>query len=283
MVGNFNASLERALWVEMDEALFAGYRRETDRMKSLVTEPDVLVSEKYQPARIIESYHRFVMTTNASHAKHTEIDDRRDFVLRVSDQHKGDLDYWSELRRHFDPASLAAFVYQLQLVQLADFNVRKVPTTQAKTEAKDLQSRTDGKSYWFQYLQDGEEHWHQFMMSNQLLEGVLNHGGHFHKKPIVRDVVQTIRTVCPSATPDQRRVDGLKVRGLTLPSLEQARTEFSAWIGGVIAVYQQGQGQPCPFSTAVLAESGSRDDPGHRRHRHGCPAGDPFRETHIKT
>jgi hypothetical protein len=238
VVGNFNASLERALWVVMDEALFAGYRRETDRMKSLITEPDVLISEKYQPARTIESYHRFVMTTNACHAKHVETDDRRDFVLRVSDQHKGDLDYWSELRRHFDPASLAALVYQLQLVDLAGFNVRKVPTTPAKTEQKIL-SLGPTESYWLQCLQEGalpdHEDWSDFIATQTLLDAVNNHGARPHRKPTLRDITQTVMALCPSAYMKQKRgISSSRARGLVLPSLEVARAEFSAWIGGDI-------------------------------------------------
>lgn len=237
VVGNFNASLERVLWVVMDEALFAGYRRETDRMKSLVTEPDLLICEKYQPARTIESYHRFVMTTNAIHAKHTEDDDRRDFVLRVSERHKGDAEYWSRLRSDLTPASLAAFVHKLQTADISNFNVRQVPITQEKAEQK-LLSLAPTHSFWLQCLQDGAppdlEIWPEFVSTQTLLEEILNHGGRTHKKPIARDITQALMKVCPSAQLSQRRVNGRKVRGLLLPSLEVARAEFSAWIGGTI-------------------------------------------------
>lgn len=51
VVGNFNASLERAYIVFLDEAQFFGNRQATDALKSLVTEPTILINEKYQPAR----------------------------------------------------------------------------------------------------------------------------------------------------------------------------------------------------------------------------------------
>ena len=90
VTGNFNGSLERAFIVFMDEALFVGDRRASDALKSLITEPVIQINEKHQPARQSRSYHRFIAATNADHFKNTERDDRRDFVLRVSDARKGD-------------------------------------------------------------------------------------------------------------------------------------------------------------------------------------------------
>jgi len=45
VTGSFNASLERAFIVFLDEALFVGDRRSSDRLKSLVTEPEILINE----------------------------------------------------------------------------------------------------------------------------------------------------------------------------------------------------------------------------------------------
>jgi hypothetical protein len=53
VVGRFNACLERNFAVCMDEALFAGDRRALDRLKSMITEPNINIEQKYQPARSI--------------------------------------------------------------------------------------------------------------------------------------------------------------------------------------------------------------------------------------
>jgi hypothetical protein len=39
VTGNFNAALQRAFWVALDECMFKGDKKSQDRMKSLVTEP----------------------------------------------------------------------------------------------------------------------------------------------------------------------------------------------------------------------------------------------------
>ena len=84
VTGDFNAALERAFIVWLDEAFFVGNRGATDALKSLVTEPFINISEKYQPARQTKSFHRFFGASNADYFKATDRDDRRDFVLRVA-------------------------------------------------------------------------------------------------------------------------------------------------------------------------------------------------------
>lgn len=238
VVGRFNTVLERALWVVMDEALFCGNRQETDRLKSLVTEPEIVIEAKYQPSRTIRSHHRFVMTTNAVHAKHTEYDDRRDLTLRVSERYKGDFAYWNRLKEHINPSSLAAFVHELATEDLSEFNVRKVPSTAEKLRQK-IMSLGPIESYWYQCLEDGSidgsSGWPAFVSSEDLLDGVLSHWGRFHKKPLVRDVVQTLRILCPSVTQGQQGTPPNRHRGLVLPPLPQAQGEFETWIGGKIA------------------------------------------------
>jgi len=49
VTGSFNADLERAFIVFLDEALFAGDRASSDALKSLITEEVIHINEKHQP------------------------------------------------------------------------------------------------------------------------------------------------------------------------------------------------------------------------------------------
>ena len=69
VVGRFNGALERSYVVLLDEALFKGDKKSQDRMKSLITEPRCQIEVKYQPARSIASFHRFVATTKFSNTE----------------------------------------------------------------------------------------------------------------------------------------------------------------------------------------------------------------------
>jgi hypothetical protein len=241
VTGNFNASLERAYIVFLDEALFVGNRRSTDALKSLVTEPVIQINEKHQPARQINSYHRFIAATNADHMKHTEKDDRRDFVLRVSEERKGDHEYWRKLNHEIDHGGAEAMVHDMLVMDLSDFNVRDKPETKELLEQK-LRSLEPIERWWHDCLHRGgtsdDGEWPDFISTDEAIEGVMEtSGGRLYKKPAAIDVRRTFKKICPSASVKQQktRVSSQRQRGYALPSVEQARKEFEQYIGGKIS------------------------------------------------
>lgn len=238
VTGNFNASLEGALWVFLDEALFVGDRRSSDSLKSLVTEPVILINQKHQPARQSRSYHRFVAATNAEHFKFTERDDRRDFTLRVSEDRKGDLDYWKALYREISGDGVAAMVHDLLAMDLSEFNVRDKPETK-ELMAQKLRSLEPIPRWWHECLLSGEisedEAWPEFISTDKAIEGVVDTaGGRLFRKPSASDLVSTMSKLCPSARKKQQKEDYKRKRGLGLPSLQKARAEFEDYIGGEV-------------------------------------------------
>jgi hypothetical protein len=237
VTGNFNAALERAYFVFMDEALFSGNRSASDRLKSLVTEPLIHLNEKYQPARQIKSYHRFIAATNADHFKNTERDDRRDFTLRVSEAHKGDHAYWDALNHEIDNGGVEALVHDLQAMDLSEFNVRHKPNTKELLEQKML-SLNPYELWWHDCLYSGElggNGWPSFVKTIDAIDGIMEFsGGRIYKKPVPILVSRSLAKFCPSAKNDQKQVNRERHRGFELPSLQQARAEFETYIGGAV-------------------------------------------------
>jgi hypothetical protein len=238
VTGNFNASLEQALWVLMDEALFAGDRRSTDALKSLVTEPLIYINQKHQPARQSRSYHRFIAATNAEHFKHTERDDRRDFVLRVSEARKGDHAYWAALHAQISDGGAAAMMYDLLAMDLGHFNVRDKPQTKALIDQK-LRSLEPIPNWWYDCLLRGEivddTAWPDFISTSNCIEAITQIAGRsLYKNPTASEVVRTVINMCPSASKKQSGTKYSRQRGLALPTLEQARAEFEDYIGGEV-------------------------------------------------
>ncbi|MHB8056830.1 MAG: primase-helicase family protein [Desulfuromonadaceae bacterium] len=243
VVGTFNAILERAYIVFMDEALFSGNRRGTDELKSIVTEPIIQISEKYQPSRQIRSVHRFIAATNADHFKNTERDDRRDFTLRVSDVRKGDLDYWKELNEEIEYGGVEAMVHDLLAIDLSDFNVRNKPNTKELVEQK-IHSLDPIQRWWHDGLFNGDiangdksrsDTWPDFIGTQEVIEGInAVNGGRMHKKPSAIIISQALQKLCPSAKSHQMQTTFGRHRGYLLPSLQQARAEFEKYIGGVV-------------------------------------------------
>ena len=251
ITGNFNGALERSFIVFMDEALFAGDRKSSDALKSLVTEPLILINEKHQPARQTKSYHRFIAATNAMHLKHTDNDDRRDFVLQVSERHKNDHNYWNELDHEMNHGGIEAFMYDLQERDLTNFNVRAKPSTAALMEQK-LMSLGPIERWWHNCLEYGEvevisEHgniimsgqWTDFHETSSLVKYVMEFsGGKLFRKPTPKDIVSTLTKICPSITKGQETTGGFRRRGLWVPKLHIAREEFEAYIGGKVSWFR---------------------------------------------
>jgi adenylate kinase family enzyme len=239
VTGNFNASLERAYIVFLDEALFVGDRRASNRLKSLVTEPDILFNEKHQPARQTSSFHRFIAATNANHFKNTERDDRRDFTLRVSESRKNDHNFWKDLYDEVDNGGTEALVHNLLAMDLSDFNVRKKPSTKEFVEQKIL-SLGPIAHWWYECLLQGsifddEERWQEFVSTIKAIEGIIAvAGGRIYRRPGPRDVVQEMKKLCPSAEHWQKQVNGIRNRGFILPNLKKARDEFAEYLDGPI-------------------------------------------------
>ena len=251
VVGNFNASLERAFIVFMDEALFAGDRKSSDALKSLVTEPLIHINEKHQPARQTQSFHRFIVATNATHVKNTEHDDRRDFVLKVSNHRKNDFVYWDNLELEMNTGGIEAFMYELQEIDLAGFNVRLKPSTPALLEQKLLS--LDPIARWFydgldngtldscsDFVLSGsvnDEGWPDFISTDDALKGVTaTISNRSFKKPNASDVLRVLTTICPSSKKGQKKVnDSHRRRGLSLPPLQVAREEFERYIDGSLS------------------------------------------------
>ncbi len=238
ITGNFNAVLERSYFIFLDEALFAGNRRASDALKSLVTEPFVQINEKFQPSRQIRSYHRFVAATNADHFKNTERDDRRDFTLRVSEDKKGDFGYWTALNQEIGNGGAEALAHDLMAMDLTDFNVRDKPNTGELVKQKIL-SLDPFANWWFEVLQNGcingENDWPVFIKTTTIIEGIRDlSSGRLYRMPTTQSVAKDIEKVCPGARKMQRQDQFERARGYALPPLQEAREVFEGYIGGPI-------------------------------------------------
>jgi hypothetical protein len=256
IVGRFNAILERNYVICMDEALFAGDRRSLDRMKSMITEPNVMIEQKLQPVRSIESVHRFFAASNHDHFAHVERDDRRFLFLRVSDSHKQDTAYFKKLTTEIsDGRTIGALFYYLLRKDISDFNIRVKPRT-SEHLAQRLKSLDGFERYWYEVLSIGfldgvgtstsmlsdfHTPWLDsiFVPSNALL----NYYKNFNKNAQRYQTLQTknmkdqLMKLCPSVKADRQQIratgqsTSCQQRGFILPNLPLARQEFCSYIG----------------------------------------------------
>jgi hypothetical protein len=251
VVGRFNSCLERAYVVFMDEALFKGDKKSTDRLKNFVTAKHIQIEAKHQPERSIESFHRFFAASNSQHFANTEYDDRRMFYLKVSEQFKGNHAYWKALYKAIHVGEVEAMVYELLTLNLNDFSPGNRPASKELLHQK-IQSLPSFERFWFSALWDGEiyelrafsnscrhSEWQAgyFWKSKDILE-VYEHKSRaerYHTKLNGRDVAETLRKICPSSKLSRKMENGDRASGYELPDLATARTEFAVYLGGAIS------------------------------------------------
>lgn len=246
VLGTFNAALERNYIVCMDEALFSGDKKSLEKLKSLITEPQCRIEQKYQPSRTIDSYHRFFAASNNDHFANIDKDDRRFLFLRVSDKYQSDLKYFENLYKLIaDGTQVSALVYDLLALDLSSFNVRQRPKTGEHLSQK-LQSLDGLGRYWYEVLQSGvltsgeiynpKTKWEDsiFVSTQSLIDQYKGFNKNADRySPVQANTINTaIEKLCPSALKARPSVYGTQTRGYQLPSIQTARTEFEHYIGG---------------------------------------------------
>jgi len=256
ITGRFNACLERNFIICMDEALFAGDRRAMDNLKSIITESMLQIEQKFQPTRTIRSVHRLFASSNHSHFGNIELDDRRFVFLRVSDNKQQDTTYFGGIAAAInDPATIGALVYYLQRKNLNSFNVRRKLDTSEHLKQK-LKSLQGFDRFWYEVLETGylngtgkdfalqDDEWSApvFFPTSVLVDRYreFHKNAQRHQTVQTADIAASIQKLCPSAQPDRQIwkppgvATGSQKRGLKLPDLATARSDFERVIGGKV-------------------------------------------------
>ena len=248
VLGTFNAALERNYVILMDEALFSGDKKSLEKLKSLITEPQCRIEQKYQPSRTIDSYHRFFAASNNEHFAKVDKDDRRFLFLRVSDKYQGDLKYFEGLHKEIASGTqLAAMVHDLLDLDLTTFNVRERPKTQEHLSQK-LQSLEGFDRYWHELLQSGIldtgsypnylSEWKAsvFISTQSLLDKykATNKNAERYNTVQTNTINVLLNKLCPSALQVRCSLSGVQQRGYQLPAIQIARREFESYIGALL-------------------------------------------------
>jgi hypothetical protein len=143
VIGRFNKAISGKVVVFLDEAFWAGDKREQGALKALITERTMLVEPKGIDPFTVDNFAHVFCATNEEWAVPAELDDRRFFVLKVNDRWSYAACHASDRKRYFDRlwGSLASGGYAslLKLLQQRDieeFDVFAVPNTKELMQQK---------------------------------------------------------------------------------------------------------------------------------------------------
>ena len=97
--GDFNGPMKEAFLVNLNEISAKDFYEAHGKYKALVTDPTIMINKKGQDQVEIESFHRFLGTTNNENNAPTQAGDRRNFIIRCSDEVIGRDQYHEEMHR----------------------------------------------------------------------------------------------------------------------------------------------------------------------------------------
>lgn len=181
MVGQFNPVLYATLLVLAEETLFKGDKVTMDALKAIISGQQVRTEQKFRDMENREIHSRFIFTSNHEHALGLEPDDRRFLVLSISEERKGDTDYFTEMKQrlygengypdmsaawlhallHWDPEKVGLTWSDLNRPPLTDMKMRQISYSRSPEQQFYYDILLNGKvtNVDERYLEEGNLFW----------------------------------------------------------------------------------------------------------------------------
>lgn len=233
LTGRFNSHMVDTLFLFADEVTWGGDKQADGPLKSLITEKTLRIEGKGRDTFQVANRIKLLISSNSDWVVPATADERRYFVLDVSEGRLGNHEYFSKLVAAIEGAEGQALLAHLLELDLADFNHRAVPNTAGLTRQK-LEGLDSLGKFWLDCLTLGE---------------IVNHPGEFAPWPQAMKIADVYSAYCRSAEAmgQRRKVSQQKFfnetrdkymcsfdrgrklgepRYYSFPALAQARQEF---------------------------------------------------------
>jgi hypothetical protein len=151
LTGKFNAHMKDVVVLLADEAFWAGDKMAEGVLKGLITEPYLTIEGKGENAYKMKNHLHMIFATNNDWCVPAGPNERRFFVLDVSDQHQQDHVYFNAIENELKNGGREALLYYLKHYDLKNIDLRTFPKTSALLETK-LMSLNPAQKFWFQAI-----------------------------------------------------------------------------------------------------------------------------------
>ena len=174
LTGRFNSHLQNALLVFCDEGIWGGNKAAEGKLKAMVTEDVNIIEPKGKDAYSVKNHIRLIVASNNDWVVPAGLEERRFFVLDVSDNHMQDKDYFKPLFEQMDNGGREAMLYDLLHYDLSDIDLRSFPRTKALMD-QISRSMTSFQKFWFERLQAGliknfDDGWKQMVETESIYD-----------------------------------------------------------------------------------------------------------------
>jgi hypothetical protein len=217
--------------------LWGGNKKEIGTVKAMITEPVCLIEGKGKDRIVVRNFKHVMLSSNEDWPVHLDPDDRRFFVLRVSEKCKEDHVYFKAISDELTNGGYEALLYDLLHEDVSTFNPRKLPSNSDSFSIK-LRSAESGHRYLYEALIDGG-----FSIGSDPEQGIPVWQGPIPKDSIYQDYVKWCQKSGEDSVPksiffrilrkmiisveDKRPGGESRIRCYMFPSLHQAREDFA--------------------------------------------------------
>jgi hypothetical protein len=156
LIGRFNSHLKDCVLLFADEAFWAGDKEGESVLKGLITEPVIMIEPKGKDAFTVSNHVDVIIAGNHEWVGPATFDERRFFVLDVSNEKVGDHGYFRGIADELDDGGREAMLYDLLHEDISGINLRAVPQTEALLNQKML-SADPLTQWWLDRLHAGEQ------------------------------------------------------------------------------------------------------------------------------
>ena len=138
--GNFNGLMADSFFVNLNELSKKEMTECEGQFKALVTDQSMTINNKGVNSYKINSFHRFIITTNNAEPIKTEKGDRRNLIIQSSDEKVGNKAYFKELHELLGNQDYLKTCYEhfKSIPDMDKFAELHLPVTEYHTELKQL-------------------------------------------------------------------------------------------------------------------------------------------------
>src|SRR5262249_8960240 len=135
VIGKFNGHLQDCVLFVADEAYWGGDKRCVGRLQGMITETTLPIERKGIDLIQVPNYLHVVMLAEPGWVIPAGRFERRYAALAVSDQRRGDRDYFKALHNQIANAGAEAMMWDLQRMDLDGWHPREIPESLLKGAA----------------------------------------------------------------------------------------------------------------------------------------------------
>jgi len=133
--GQFNPMMASSLLVVLSETDKRNAYGAEGIIKALITDPEITINDKGIKPFVVRSFHRFITPTNHFDPVKLEKGERRNVIIKTSDEFKENWDYFANFARVWDDDHACLSLYSFLMARdITHWNFRVIPKTEYHNE-----------------------------------------------------------------------------------------------------------------------------------------------------